>query len=162
MQRAREFLESPSGKIFAAGGAVIALLAIFLSFRSLLGPGSAASLANRQTFICAKTGKSFELTLKPGMRIPVHSSYSGEDTGYPAELCYWTASGGISQKSHPVLMNSIIGKPEPTFCPDCGRLVVRHNPRAAEGRTPPPLKQELMSHRPSGAGDTTAAHERQQ
>ncbi len=162
MQRAREFLDSPAGKYVAAGGVVIAVFAIFLSFRSSFGPSSAASLANRQIFVCEKTGKSFELTLKPGMTIPVHSPYSVANTGYPAELCYWTVSGGVSPDPHPVLMNSIMGKPEPTFCPDCGRLVVRHNPRAADGRTPPPLKQEFMSQGKSTARDALATPDRQE
>ena len=160
MLKLREFFESPTGKKFTVGGVLIALLAIFLSFRSNLGLSSAASIANRRTFVCSKTGKSFELTLKPGMAVPVHSPYSGEDTGYPAELCYWTAGGGFSSEPHAVLMNSAIGKPEPTFCSDCGRLVVRHNPRAVEGRSAPPLKQEYSSRGRSNATDPNAMQDR--
>ena len=161
MPRASEFWESRTGKMITVGGLVIAALSLYGSFRSSLGPSSAASLANRRIFVCEKTGKSFEVTLKPGMKIPLHSPYSGADTGYPAELCYWTAGGSVSSEPHAVLLNSLVGKPEPTFCLDCGRLVVRHNPRAADGHKAPPLKQEFLSRNKSGAGGTGPTSERQ-
>ena len=53
---------------------------------------------------------------------------SGKKTGVPAEACYWTADGGTKKNPTWVLLNELAGKPGPTFCPDCNRLVVGHNP----------------------------------
>jgi hypothetical protein len=66
------------------------------------------------------------------------------NTGYPAEACYWTADGGTKTEPTWVLMNAVLGKPGPTFCPDCGRLVVARNPMPGPGVKPPPTQQELL------------------
>ena len=79
------------------------------------------------------------------MTMPVLSPFSGKNTGYPAELCYWTKDGSIKTDPTPVLLNTYIGDNSPTFCPDCGRLVVGHNPRAVAGAHAPPTKQEWES-----------------
>jgi len=67
---------------------------------------------------------------------------SGKNTGYEAELCYWTKDGKPKETPTPVLLNIYKGIKGPTFCPDCGRLVVGHNPPAMEGAKPPPTKDE--------------------
>jgi hypothetical protein len=45
-----------------------------------------------------------------------------------------------------VLINQWKNSTEPTFCPDCGRLVVGHNPPAVAGSTPPPTKEEYAKN----------------
>ena len=50
-----------------------------------------------------------------------------------------------------VLVNEFVGRPGPTFCPDCGRLVVGHNPAPGEGVKAPP-KQAEYKPRPARQG----------
>jgi hypothetical protein len=138
---ADKFFQTKAGKVVAAGFLIVALAVGFLAVRSYLAAGG-ASAANDRLFICAKTGKTFEYTLKFGDPIPVRSPYSGEDTGYPADLCYWTREGTVKKDPTPVLVKSRTGDRSPTFCPDCGRLVVVHNPKPKDGDKPPPTEAE--------------------
>jgi hypothetical protein len=85
--------------------------------------------------------------LKVGDQIPVKSPHSGKSTGYPAELCYWTKDGVIKSEPTAVLLRSHLGERSPTFCPDCGRLVVGHNPRPSQGDKPPPTQAEYKPRR---------------
>jgi hypothetical protein len=152
----RKFLNTNAGKILAIGAlGVLVLLAGYVLW-SNLGPSEGARLSTDRMFIDAKTGKPFEHTLRPGDVIPVKAP-SGENSGYPAELCYWTADGKIKQDPTPVLVNARMGKPGPTFCPDCGRLVVVHNPTPDPNSKPPPTKAEYekrqADRRPSNQGD---------
>jgi hypothetical protein len=92
--------------------------------------------AAERNFICSETGKAFAYRLKEGDREPVMSPYTKRPTGYRAEKCYWkreTGPGGEvlwKAKKTPtlVLLNRYKGEPEPTLCPDCGRVVKPHNP----------------------------------
>jgi hypothetical protein len=145
------FFQTKQGFV-VAGVIIFALLAgVVWLIKANFGQSSAAQLANKQEFVCSKTGKGFSVTLEAGMSIPVKSPYSGENTGYPAELCYWTADGQMKDKPDPVLMNSFVGKPEPTFCPVCKRLVVHRNPKPAPGGNPPPTEDEYRQrHASSG------------
>ena len=123
--------------------AVLVLVGVYFGYQALRGFASTegARLSADRMFIDAKTGKPFEATLKPGMPFPL-SAPSGGNTGYPAEACYWTKDGKTKDIPTYVLLNSYAGKPEPTFCPDCGRLVRGHNPRPVEGMTAPPTQEE--------------------
>lgn len=118
------------------------MIAGVISIRSNLGDSEAAAYSTDRTFICSETGKSFDVELEPGMAWPVISPYSGKKTGYEASMCFWTASGELRKKPFPVLMNETVGKPGPTFCPDCGRLVSPDNPPPMPGVQPPPKKEE--------------------
>jgi len=94
-------------------------------------------------FLCTETNKPFEYAMQMGEKWPVPSPFSKKNTGYPAEQCYWTRDG--KRKSEPtyVILNEHLGKRGDTICPDCGRLVVGHNP-------PPPDSLPLV--------DVTATH----
>ncbi|HWP41385.1 MAG TPA: hypothetical protein VNL70_10705 [Tepidisphaeraceae bacterium] len=120
------------------------LIAIWMLWRKT-SSSEAARLANQRIFVCAQTGKAFSVELRQGLSIPVKSPYTGQPTGYPAELCYWTKDGKPKDEPTAVLMNRWVGKSGPTFCPDCGRLVVGHNPPASPDRKPPPTRQEYES-----------------
>jgi hypothetical protein len=90
----------------------------------------------------ATTGKPYNYSIKLGDKIPVKAP-SGGMAGYPAEPCYWTKDGKIKNDPTYVLLNEYVGKPGPTFCPDCGRLVRSHNPAPQGPETrPPPTKAE--------------------
>ena len=76
-----------------------------------------------------------------GDKPPVKCKKCGKMAAYQAETCYWIkdASGEWKAKKKPtyVLWKKRVNPEteEKTFCPDCGREVVGHNP-------PPP--EELM------------------
>src|SRR5947208_343749 len=122
MEGVRKFLETSTGRMVAVGTIVLALIVLWLTARAAFGPTAAGKASVDRLFIDAATGKPYEYTLKKGDTVPVEAP-SGGKTGYPAELCYWTADGGIRKEPVPVLLNSYKGDPSPTFCPDCGRLV---------------------------------------
>jgi hypothetical protein len=147
VDKIREFLKSPAGRVTAIVLILVGLGALFFSLRGFFGRSEAASLTSERTFICAETGKPFEHKLVRGERIPVESPYSGKDTGYPAELCYWTADGHVADKPTAVLLNEYAGVKGPTFCKVCGRLVVPHNPYPQAGMTPPPTQAEYQTSR---------------
>jgi hypothetical protein len=133
----------------AAGKAVVfvfSLAAVGLCVWALMSTihGSTPGDPNEPTYVCAETGKPFKHRSELGESPPVLSPYTGRNTGYPAEPCFWTADG--SPKSDPtwVILNQSLGKSGPTFCPDCGRLVVGHNPAPGPGVRTPPTQQELL------------------
>lgn len=138
----RDFLGSQAGRWTAVAFTAAAVGALGWVLYTSLGDSEAAASSRDRVFICAETGKSFEHEISPGEVIPIKSPHSGENTGYLAELCYWTADGRVKDEATAVLLNIYADKPGPTFCPDCGRLVVGHNPRPEPGATPPPLQTE--------------------
>jgi hypothetical protein len=89
----------------------------------------------------------FQAELVPGTVYPIKAPSGGN--GYPAETCFWTADGKIKDQPTYVLLNSWVHKSGPTFCPDCGRLVVPHNPAPMAGDIPPPTRQEYFQDHPS-------------
>jgi hypothetical protein len=150
IERLREFLNTLPGKI---AGVVIALVLLFMmgyEVRQTFGDPPAAKVTRTRTFVCSETGKSFEVTLKPGMTMPVKSPFTGRATGYEFdEVCGWTADGHVAPKPTFVLLNKKLHKKGPTFCPTCDRLVVENNPPAEEGAKPPPTRAEYERRRTS-------------
>lgn len=126
----------------AAGFALIGAICVgVMVFRSFIADASVSS-ANTRWFVCAETLKAYKVDLGSVDTIPAPSPYSGKNTGYPAELCYWNADGTAKTEPTPVLLNANKNDPAPTFCPDCGRLVVGRNPMPGEGVRPPPTRAE--------------------
>ncbi len=139
----RRFLGQPRRRAIVSIFGILALAIGIWSVAHYLGPSPAVAASTRGQFICAETGKPFALTIAPGMTLPVRSPYSGKNTGYPIEFCYWTRDGGIRKEPFPVLLNSYLGKRGPTFCPDCGRLVRSRNPLPVPG-SPPPTREQYL------------------
>ncbi len=149
MTGVREFVESTSGRVVTGGLIALAGLGIVRSCRANFCYSPAIAASRQRSFVCAQTNKVFQVELVKGMKLPVRSPFSGQDTGYEAdEVCSWTTAGQVSAEPTYVLLNSTLGKKGPTFCPACGRLVVRSNPPAEEGKAPPPTQQEYRSRRP--------------
>jgi len=148
----REFFESTAGRVVAMVLVIVGLGAAIYVFKSGFGAPPEVAAANDRVFIDATTGSSFKMELKSGMKVPIRAP-SGKDTGYPAELCYWTKDGKIRDKPYPVLLNTWVSKPGPTFCPDCGRLVVAHNPRPGPGASPPPTEAEYKATHKAAPAD---------
>jgi hypothetical protein len=145
-----------SGGLGAGIAAVVVLLVLviaFVSFRSATGPSLAAQNASQQPFICTETHKLFFHTLKPGEKLPIYSSYSGKNTAYPADQCWWTKDGKLRSEPFYFLRNSYLGKRGPTFCPDCGRLFDPYLGAPAAGMKPPPTRDEYAKshHAPTSS-----------
>jgi len=81
------------------------------------------------TFVCSETNKPFDYTMEEGEEEPVLSPFSEKKTGYRAEPCYWTKDGKRKEKPTWVVLNLRLGKSGDTKCPDCGHVVLGHNPR---------------------------------
>src|SRR6266566_4710441 len=84
---------------------IAVVVAALWVFKRDSGSSEAASESSRRTFICSQTLKPFEHELKEGETIPILSPFSGKATGYPAELCYWTADGQSKPTPTVVLLN---------------------------------------------------------
>jgi hypothetical protein len=142
LEQLRKFFQSKAGAATAGAVVLVALIALFFSMRGMF-TSEAGALSAERVYI-DEHGNSFTATAKPGVPI------KGKDGGpaYIAELCYWTKDGKPKSSPTPVLLNESLGKKEPTFCPDCGRLVVGRNPRAGPGVKPPPTKAE---YKPRGS-----------
>jgi hypothetical protein len=141
----QSFLNTNAGRVIAAVLVLLGLGAVVFAASRYFGPSAAARTSAERTFICAETKKSFGYTLKAGDMLPVRSPHSGRNTGFPAEACNWSSDGQVSARETFVLLNSHVGSDEPTFCPDCGRLVVGHNPPADASRKAPPTQQEYRA-----------------
>lgn len=123
---------------------VIAIGIVYWMIQNFSGKPQSGFDASQRVFIDSETLKPFNYELKLNDTVPVSSPFSGKKTGYPAEMCYWTKDGTIKEEPTPVLLNEAVGKPGPTFCPDCGRLVTAHNPPPQTGATPPPTRDEYV------------------
>jgi hypothetical protein len=139
LEKLRNFFRSPAGMGVAA---VLVIIGCAIAFNTIRGftTSEASEMAANRMFVDDQTGKPYPIELKVGMPFPAPAP-SGGNTGYPAEACYWTKDGHVKKDPTYVLLNIYKGSNEPTFCPDCGRLVVTHNPPAREGAKPPPTKE---------------------
>lgn len=120
-------------KILLGGSVVILIVAGVIAWAQL-GGSSVYDVAADRAFICNETGEVFEYTIKMGDTAPYPSPHTGRNTGYQADACYWTkdANGRWARKERPtfVLVKKTVDPTtdEKTYCPDCGREVVQHNP----------------------------------
>lgn len=139
----RSALNSSTGRVVGAIVALLAIAALAWALRGTFGSDAAAANSRVRWFVCSETGKPFQIEIRPGLDFPVASPHSGKPTGFPAELCYWTREGTPKTSPTYVLMNGWLDKPEPTFCPDCGRLVTPLNPAPNGERPAPPTEAEM-------------------
>jgi hypothetical protein len=142
------FLKTPAGKVALV---VVTLVLVAIAAWQILAAihGTTPGDPNTSMYVDSQTGQAFAHRNMAGESIPVHSPYSGSDTGYPGVACYWTASGEIKKDPTWVLLNSYIGKKGPTFCPDCGRMVNPLAPPPKQGDKPPPTRDELLHNDPA-------------
>jgi hypothetical protein len=124
--------KSTSGVFSGPLGIMLFLLlfgtAAYLSYRTLMTPDPVEPAGTSREFFCAEAQKPFEYSMNVGETYPVLSPYSHKKTGYPVEKCYWTRDGKRKREPTYVILNEFLGKNGDTICPDCGRIVVGHNP----------------------------------
>ena len=148
----REFFHTRGGTYGALGLAAVTLIFVAFSIRGAFGVSSAGAASRDRLFICSETGKTFRHAVGAGEAIPVLSPYTGERTGYQPQLCYWTAEGRMKAEPTAVYVGASDEGFEPTFCPDCGRLVLPGAPRPEPGDAPPPTRAQYEQHWQSLAG----------
>jgi hypothetical protein len=153
MQYFQHLLTSTAGKVIAVVASLLLVATAVAQIVSYFGGGTPGDVFYTM-YICTETGKPFRHRNEMGEMHPIESPYSGRRTGVPAEACYWTADGGTKKEPTWVLLNELAGKSGPTFCPDCGRLVVGHNSAPGPGVRPPPTQTEYASR--SGPRETSA------
>lgn len=130
----------------AASILVIAVSFVFI-FRAFGSSNSIAEESRHRDVICSETGEVFlDFNIPIDSRFPYKNPKTGQNTLYPAECCYWNADGTAKTRPTLVLCNELIGKPGPTRCPDCGRVVVPHNPA-------PPMELMIEAARREKGGD---------
>lgn len=145
LEKFKEFLRGPYGKIVGVAIVIVGLAVVYVNGRDLFGESKLASDSRDRWFIDAESNKAFRYRIKLGDQFPIESPFTHKKTGFPAELCFWTKDGKVKNEPTPVLLNQVVGKRGPTFCPDCGRLVVQFNPMATYARTPPPTESEFKN-----------------
>jgi hypothetical protein len=148
LEALRKFFQSKAGVATAGILVVIGLVAAVYAFKASFGESDVEYAARVRMFMDASTNPPtpFKHSIDGGESVPVKAP-SGQMTGYPAEACYWTKDGNSKTSPTWVLLNAWKQSKEPTFCPDCGRLVVSHNPAPEPERKPPPTKAEHDARR---------------
>jgi hypothetical protein len=113
-----------------AGAGVLLVVAAGLTVVCLSARGgNPGAESRRRAAIDSLTGEVFTgFAIRDGDSQPWKHPRTGRRTVYRAEACYWTRSGGVRTRPTYVLLNALVGKDGPTICPDCGRIVVAHNP----------------------------------
>lgn len=146
MNRIRELLDTQAGRYLGYGLAGLGVLLAGWLIVGQFGGGIAARSAQRM-FIDSNTGEQFQYTISKGEMIPVPSPHSdGARVGYEAEPCYWTKEGGVKEDPTWVLPKVKIDTAAgPTFCADCGRLVVPRNPAASPRRPSSPHGSRIQA-----------------
>jgi hypothetical protein len=140
----KQWLRSSNGMIVAVVVCVAAICWAAVEVRSVVHDDKPGD-PNLVMYVCSETGKAFPHRNVVGEQIPILSPYSGKNTGYPAVACFWTKDGQVKDDPTWVLMNNQVGKPEPTFCPDCGRLVNPQWFKPTAGSKPPPTREQYMA-----------------
>jgi hypothetical protein len=81
------------------------------------------------TLMDIETREVFHLPIKAEEHLPFTNPKTGHKTLYPVEACYWTKDGKAKLEPTLVVLEETMGKPGPTKCPDCGRIVRHMNPQ---------------------------------
>ncbi len=107
----------------------VALLGFVVLRHTVFAEPSLEKLSRIRAAVDSATGEAFpSVEVEDGTAWPWVNPKTGQRTLYPAEFCHWTKDGKAKFEPTYVLLNEIVGKPGKTICPDCGRVVVAHNP----------------------------------
>ncbi len=133
MKKKNSLLSGPLGIVLVV---VLLSTAGFLTYKTLRTAPRPEPGENEVTLMCSESGKLFQHNLKEGETWPIVSPYSKKATGFPVERCYWTKEGKRKKTPTYVILNHYRGKPGDTLCPDCGRIIIPHNPPPPPGDAP--------------------------
>lgn len=117
--------------LLAGGGALVGLVVLvwMLATSSLFARDPMVDASRTRPAKDSVTGVDFrDFQMPPGDAPPWKNPSTGQETLWPAELCYWTRDGKATLTPTLVILNQYTGQTGKTMCPDCGREVVRHNP----------------------------------
>ncbi len=117
--------------ILSLVGAVVAVVicVYVVASNTIFSPISPDEQSRIRAAIDGESGELFEeYRVKDGVTLPWKNPKTGKNTVWPAEKCYWNKDGTAKITPTYVLLNDLVGKPGPTLCPDCGHVVVGHNP----------------------------------
>src|SRR5277367_2682368 len=95
MPPVREFLQSGPGRMLSFGAVLIGLCLAGYSIWASIKPSAVLADERMRWFVNIETGKAFQVELGVGQSTPLICPDTGKQTGYLAELCYWTADGQI-------------------------------------------------------------------
>lgn len=119
-------------KLWLAGSAAVIAVGVlgYLTITSVIGSGEdPASLSRQVTLMDVETGEVFrKYPLPEKATFPLANPKTGKRTLYVPEACYWGKDGKPKNEPTFVLLNELTKKSGPTICPECGRVVVLHNP----------------------------------
>ncbi len=116
-------------RILLAAALVVLIGAILWGWRVWSSAGPDTRIASDRVFVCVDCGRVFWHTLTLGEAEPLTCRGCGKKTAWMAEACYWTKDGKAKLEPTYVILKQRMGIDEKTYCPDCGREVVGHNPR---------------------------------
>lgn len=122
------FLDDAKQQVLLAVAAVLLAIAVFLTIRAL-NAGPDYGISAERAFKCAECGHEFEHVIQIGDQEPMLCPKCGKVSAWVPETCYWTRDGKAKRRPTFVILKRKMGIDEDTFCPDCGREVVGHNPR---------------------------------
>ena len=88
----------------------------------------AIASANTRILMCAETGELFTISIDELEPQPQMNPKTGRKTLYSTEVCYARECGKKPGGTR-VILKELLGKEGPTYCPNCGALVRRHNPK---------------------------------
>lgn len=121
---------------------LIVAVAVFLAAGGVawytLGGDDQFETANLRGFMCNECKEAYEYIPKEGDIEPLKCPNCGAMAGYQAEACFWTRGpdGEYKAKLTPtyviLLQRLDPNSEEETICPDCGKVVVGHNPMPPE------------------------------
>ncbi|MFH0980449.1 MAG: hypothetical protein V2A79_02790 [Planctomycetota bacterium] len=110
------------------GAIALALLTLGILVRVVWqGLAAQESPNDTRTLMDSETGDVFPVTIEELKPYPMPNPKTGKNTLYRTEVCYWGEECRKRGGTH-VIMNTLMGKPEPTHCPVCGHVVRFHNP----------------------------------
>lgn len=95
-----------------------------------LGEPDFVANANMRVLMDSETGEQFEIEISPDTEPYPHvNPKTGTTTLFPTEVCYARGCGSFPKGTR-VILNVWLDKKGPTYCPNCGALVVPMNPDA--------------------------------
>jgi len=116
------------------GASVLVVLALGLLVRMVYrSMGHEATPNDTRTLMDSETGELFECPIEKLKPYPMLNAKTGKDTMYRTEVCYWGEDCRKAGGTH-VIMNELLGKEGPTYCPVCGHVVRFLNPRPPDYR----------------------------